>query len=401
MAIEETDQVDLGASPTHDEKKRRRGMFFLALATLTVGIAFNIQIGLNDNFVVGQIGVSPFQKGILESVRESCGIWALGLLALLAGLAEPIIASIMLLLVAVGLGSYYGVHDFFWLAAMSVVWSQGLHVWMPLPNSMMLSLAEKGRTGHRLGQLQAAGAVGGVGGLVVAFLLTTFAHVSIRPLYLVSGAAAVLAAIAILGVPRDIKTPGPRLVVRRKYALYYVMNFLEGWRKQIFVAFAGFLLVNNHNMPLRNMLIMWAAVGAAQWFVSPLVGRLIDRVGERTVLTGYYATMTLLFLGYIFIHDRRVLMGLFVADGIFFSLAMALTTYVRRIAPPEEHTPTLSMGVAMNHVAAVAMPLAGAFLWKYAGYQWPFAAGAAAAAASILVVRRLPKHNPHEHEMTA
>ncbi|MCX5673943.1 MAG: MFS transporter, partial [Planctomycetota bacterium] len=183
-------------------------------------------------------------------------------------------------------------------------------------------------------------------------------------------------------------------VFRRKYCLYYLMNFLEGWRKQIFIAFAGFLLVSKYQMPLGNMLVMWAAVGTAQWFIAPLVGRLIDRVGERRVLTGYYAAMTVLFLGYIVIHDRRVLMGLFVADGIFFSLAMALTTYVRRLAPPEEHTPTLSMGVAMNHVAAVAMPLAGAFLWKYVGYQWPFAAGAAAAAASILVVRRLPKHQP-------
>lgn len=377
--------------------RRRRGMFFLAMASACVGFTIMIQIGLNDNFLFEELKIAADQKGILEAFRESCGIWALGLLALIAGLAEPLIGAAMLVLFGAGLAGYAwvpapapGSHTFFWLVAVSVIWSQGLHIWMPLPNSMAMSLAEPGQTGRRIGQLQAAGAIGSAIGLIGAFGLT-FIKMPMRPMYVAAGAVCILGALACLGVPRDIKTPGPRLVMRRAYWRYYLLSFLEGWRKQIAIAFAGYLLVAEYRTPLRTMLILWIGVQLAGWLVSPRVGRIIDRIGERPVLMFYYATLVVFFCGYAFIPNKYVLWGVFVLDNTFFVLAMALTTYVRHIAPPSEHTPTLSMGVAMNHVAAVTMPLVGGFVWKYFNYKWTFAIGAAAAALSILAAMRLPQ----------
>ncbi len=391
MSFEEPESHVLEIPAPLAEHKRRRGMFFLAVACVGIGMAFNLQLGLNDNFVVGEIHVDGFHKGLLECLRESCGIAALGVLALLAGLAEPLIGCAMLVVVGVGLAALNWVDSFFSLAVMSMVWSQGLHVWMPLPNSMMLSLAEKGRTGHRLGQLQSAGAAGGAA-ILVLLLILTYVKVPIRPLYLIGGAAAVLAGVACLFIPRDIKTPGPRFIMRRRYGLYYLLCFLDGWRKQIFLAFAGFLLVHDYGMKLTTMLELWLVGQVAVWLLSPPVGRLIDRMGERAVLTIYFVLLIGVFCGYAFISTAAVLCALFVADNVLFTLNMALTTYVRRLAPPSEHTPTLSMGVAMNHVAAVTMPLAGGLIWKYAGYQWTFGIGMAAAALSIVVVSFLPRH---------
>lgn len=355
-----------------------------------------LQIGLNDNFLVEELGVTPAQKGILEAFRESCGIWALGLLALIAGLAEPLIGMLMLVLFGVGLACYAilpapgGQADtFFWLVVVSLIWSQGLHIWMPLPNSMMLSLAEPGQTGRRLGQLQAAGAIGSAIGLVGAFLLT-FLDVPMRPMYVAAGAVCLLGALACLGVPRDIKTPGPRFVLRKAYWRYYMLSFLEGWRKQIAIAFAGYLLVFEYGTSLRVMLALWLVVQVTGWWASPRIGRVIDRIGERPVLMFYYATLVVFFCGYAFVRNKYLLWGVFLLDNMFFAMAMALTTYVRHIAPPSEHTPTLSMGVAMNHVAAVAMPLVGGYVWKYFDYRWTFAIGAAAALVSILAASSLP-----------
>jgi len=380
--------TDLSAT-LMSEGKRRRGILFLALACAAVGMAVSLQVALNENFVVEEIHLSGYEKGLLEAIRESCGITALGLLALLAGLAEPLIGVAMLLLVGVGLAGYAGVRDFTWLWILSVVWSQGLHIWMPLPNSMMLSLAEPGRTGRRLGQLQAAGAAGSLG-ILVLILSLNWAGLSIRPMYLIGGTAAVLGAVACLGIPRDIKTPGPRFVMRRRYSLYYLLSFLEGWRKQIFLAFAGFLLVKVYSVPLKAMLTMWTIGLAITWLAAPLAGRLVDRLGERITLYFYYVAIIAVFVAYALVRDARVLCGLYMADNILFTLGLALTTYVRRIAPPEEHTPTLSMGVAMNHVAAVAMPLAGGLLWQRMGYQWTFGLGVVAALMSFLAVSRLP-----------
>jgi MFS family permease len=374
-----------------DISNRNKGLKFLCLASMAVGFTLTLQVALNANFVVQEMDLSGFQQGLLEMFRESCGIFALGILALLAGFAEPIIGAVMLIFVAFGLSSYCFVHNYFWLIISSLVWSQGLHVWMPLPNSMGLALAERGKEGKCLGKIQASGAAGAGLGLACALILNT-AGVPIRPLYIIAGSVAILAAIACLCIPRQIRSEKPKLVFRRKYGLYYMLNFLEGWRKQIFLAFAGFLLVKVYGTPLSTMLIMWMFVQAVGWFASPAVGRLIDRIGERSVLIFYYSFMMFCFLGYAFIKSKYLLYGVFILDSSFFVFAMALTTYIGKLAPANEKTMTLSMGVAMNHIASVTMPLVGGIAWKYLGYQWTFLIGSVAAAASIFIAARVPKH---------
>lgn len=380
-------------APELSDSQRRRGLRALGLAVAAVGFAMAVQGGLNFNFLVEEFGISGFEMGLIEAVRETCGIVAFAFLAILAGLAEPLIGMAMLLVLAGGLGSYAFVPTYFWVVLMSVVWSQGLHVWMPLPNLMAMSLAEPGRTGHRLGQVGSAGAAGLAGGLAVALLLSLL-KVPMRPMYILAAAAAAVGAVACLGIPRDIKTPGPRLVLRSRYSLFYLLSFLEGWRKQIFICFAGFLLVKNYGTPRSTMLMLMGLVQIIGWLTAPRVGRLIDRIGERRVLVFYYSCLTAFFLCYAAIPNRWALYALFVIDNAFFVFALALTTYVNRIAPRTEHTATLSMGVAMNHVASVGMPLVGGILWAQLGYQWPFLLGALAAAASIVASLLVPKHLP-------
>jgi hypothetical protein len=372
---------------------RRRGLLFVGIAAAGVGFALTVQVAVNSNFVADEMHLAPFQQGMLEAVRESCGIVALGVLAVLAGLAEPLVGAAALALLAVGLGAYSVVPTFGWLLVASLVWSQGFHVWLPLPQSMTLALAEPGRAGYRLGQIRSAGAVGAGAGLIAGLTLTKLGA-EVRSLFVVAGAAGLLAAGACLAIPRGIKTPGPRLVFRRKYGLYYLLCFLEGWRKQIAVAFAGYLLVRKYRAPLIEMLYLSMGIHAISWAASPLVGKLIDRVGERRVLVFYFAVLTGLFVCYAAIPVAGVLYAIYVIDGAMFVFAMSLTTYVNRIAPKSEHTPTLSMGVAMNHIAAVTMPLVGGLLWRFAGHEWVFYIGAAVAALSILPALRIPRHTP-------
>ena len=376
---------------------RKRGLIFMGLAVAAAGMTLGIQAGLNFNFMVEEIGVSGLQMGGVEAVREICGITALLILAILAGLGEPLVASCMLMLVAVGIGSYAFVPNFTWVVIMSIVWSQGLHVWMPLPQSMTLALSEQGRSGLRLGQIHAAGAAGFGGGIAIALLLDYFG-VAMRPMYIVAGIIAIFGAWSCFGIPRKIKTPGPRLVFRKKYGLYYLLCFLEGWRKQIFVAFSGFLLVKKYGTPLWIMLSLWLVIQFIGLIASPKVGKLIDRIGERKILIFYYTSLMFFFVGYAFIPSVHILYALFVIDSAFFVFVLALTTYVNKIAPKSEHTATLSAGVAMNHIASVTMPLVGGLLWVYMGFQWTFLVGALAAAVSIFAARKLPLHLPHRHD---
>ncbi len=361
----------------------------MALAAAGVGVALTLQQTLNSNFLVGEIGINGFQAGLLEAVRESCGIAALGVFVIVAGLSEPVIASLFLILIVGGLGSYSLAPAYGSVMLLSVTWSLGFHVWTPLPNSMTLALAEPGRAGARLGQVGAAGALGSASGLVAAFVLTLLG-VRIRPLYVIAGVAALLAAAACIGIPRRLKAPGPSFVVRRRYARYYVLNFLEGWRKQIALAFGAFLLVKQYGASLLEIIVLAAVIQSIGFFTSSRVGKLIDRVGERKVLIFYYSFVTLMFLGYAFVRAKYVLYAVYILDNATFVFNTGLSTYVNKIAPPSEHRPTLSMGVAANHVASVTMPFLGGILWTTLGYQWAFLVGIPAAAASIAVVRGMP-----------
>ena len=380
----------LDRTPTLSDAEQRRGVLYLRLAVAAVGFAMALQMGMDANFVANDLGITGWQRAQAEAVRESCGIVAFAFLAILAGLPEPIIAAGMLALLGVGIGGYAFVPNFGWFVGMSLVASQGLHVWMPLPRSMAMALADPARIGHRMGQVHSAGAGGFICGIAVGLGLNRLG-VQIRPLFLLAGTMAIVAGAMCLGIPRQIKTPGPRLVFRRRYGLFYVLSFLEGWRKQIFVCFAGFLLVREYDTPLWVMLTLAGGVHTLTYIGAPHVGRLIDRVGERRVLMFYFGCLTFFFIGYAVIPIRGVLFALFVVDNAFFVFAMALTTYVGRIAPGREHTATLSMGVAMNHVAAVIMPLVGGLLWWRVGYEWTFLVGALAAAVSVVVAMRLPR----------
>ncbi|HUJ75892.1 MAG TPA: MFS transporter [bacterium] len=380
----------LAAVPAIPERDRKRGLLFIAFASGFVGVALTLQIALNSNFLVGEIGISGFQAGLLEAVRESCGIAALGIFVLVAGLAEPLIAALFLVLVAAGMGSYSYAPTYGAVMLFSLTWSVGFHVWTPLPNSMTLALAEPGKAGARLGRVAAAGALGSAAGLAIAFVLTILG-VHIRMLYIVAGASALLGAGACLGITRRLKTEGPSFVFRRKYVRYYVLNFLEGWRKQIAIAFGGFMLVKLHGAGLLEILVLSAIFQAIGYFLSPRVGRLIDRVGERKVLVFYYSVVTILFLGYAFLQGKYVLYAVYILDNATFVFNTGLTTYVNKIAPKSEHRPTLSMGVAANHVASVTMPFVGGILWATLGYRWAFLIGIPAAAASISIVMGMPR----------
>ena len=86
--------------------RRQRGLLFIGIAVACVGCAMALQGGLNANFMAEVIQVSGFQMGLIESVRETCGITALVVIALLAGLAEPVVGFFMLILLATGLAGY-------------------------------------------------------------------------------------------------------------------------------------------------------------------------------------------------------------------------------------------------------------------------------------------------------
>ena len=370
------------------------GPFLLLILTTFLGdLGLGIQAASYPNFMVEELAIRPEQLGILESIRETPGFILVVIAALTMRVAEPLLASIALLVESLGMFSVYFVGSVDALIAVSFCWSLGFHTYHPLSQSIALALAEENQRGRRLGQLRSATALAQLIGMgSVGFLAAQF---GLRSLFLVAGVAIFLAAITIFRIPRDLRqVEKPRVVVRRRYSLYYTLIFLEGCRRQVFATFAVYALVQVYHATIYQIAALMIGVNVANLILAPLIGHWIDRFGERRILTLYYACLIPLFVGYATVSSLTALFALYAADGILMTLSLALTTYVDRIAERRDVMPTLAMGVTMNHLAAVIVPISGGLLWASFGYQLFFLLGAGVVVISLVVTQRLPLNWP-------
>lgn len=371
----------------------RKGMprpFLLLLLTTFLGdLGMGIQAASYPNFMVEQLQIQPGQLGVLESIRELPGFILVGIAALTMRVAEPVLASVALLVESLGMFSVYFVGSVEALIAVSFCWSLGFHTYHPLNQSMALALAEEDQRGKRLGQLRSATALAqliGMGsvGLIAALL-------GLRALFIIAGVSILLAAVTVYRIPRDLRqVEKPRVVVKRRYSLYYALIFLEGCRRQVFATFAVYALVQVYHASIFQISALMIGVNVANLILAPAIGHWIDRFGERRILTFYYVCLVPLFVGYATVSTLPVLFALYAADGVLMTLSLALTTYVDRIAEQRDVMPTLAMGVTMNHLAAVIVPVSGGLLWASYGYQLFFLLGAGVVVISLFATQRLP-----------
>ena len=182
---------------------------------------------------------------------------------------------------------------------------------------------------------------------------------------------------------RRPQTRSRGFVFKRRYGTYYALNFLQGCRKQMFITFAIFALVKVHGMPVATTMVLVLINQSLITVTAPMMGRLVDRYGERWMLSLSYIGLSFVFFGYAVVHHRPTLYALYCIDNLIFFGGIALTTYLHKIAPEEDLRPTLSMGVTMNHVAAVIAPFVGGIVWYYLGYQIIFYSGSVLALISL------------------
>lgn len=361
-----------------------RDIRLLWTASFLLMLGFGIYSASFYNFATEVIRIGPKQLGWLEAVRELPGFLCVVVTALAVRLAEPLLATVALGLVAVGMSAYAGVNGVPALMVWSFVWSTGLHAWMPLSSSMVMDLAESDRKGRRYGQTFGVGALGSVVGMSAVMVVGHGLGYHIW--FLIGGTLAGVAALTLLQLRRDIgHAQKPRLVWKRRYSLYYALTLLEGCRKQVFFTFAVYALTKVYHTSLRMVAMLMVINGIVNFFGGPAVGRLIDRIGERKILVTSYSAMVLVFLGYAMIKHAHILYVLYCLDNLFYLSTACLTTYVQKIAEPQDLMPTLSLGVTLNHTAAVVVPLIGGYLWAGLGYPVTFFGGAVVVAISLLL----------------
>lgn len=369
----------------------KRDWTLFGTATFCYAFGFAVYNGLFQNFFREVLHGEPAQLGVLESLREVPGLLTAFTAGTLAMLSETRLGSLALLISAAGIAATGFASSYWPLVAITVFWSVGMHLWFALSPAITLALSGGKEGGRHLGRMAGIGAVAVLVGLAATRAVKPY--VDYRYLFLVAGALIFVAGVLASFISRTERPAnGPRLLLRKEYGLYYWLTFLEGCRRQIFGTFAPFVLILVYRTRVETMLTLALINAAVSTMAAPIIGRWIDRVGERRMLTIYYVALIAVFTGYALIPHVRVLYGLYILDNLLFAFAIAITTYLNGIIRPGDMTPTLTMGTTMNHVAAVVVPVTGGILWNMLGdFRIPFWIGIGLLLLSLDAARRIGK----------
>jgi len=325
---------------------------------------------VNTNFLVDVLGLSGTQVLWLTGFREIPGLSLMFVAALVMHLPLVQRARLSLVLMGIGYGLYVLVESYTAVVATAMIASLGFHNWSPVEQALGIGLAPKGRSGEVLGTVTSVASLAAIAGMGAVALLA-FA-LPLRAFYAVGGILIIAAAFLVSRLPKTIGDTGkvmPRMLLKRRYSLYYILTFFEGSRMQVFGAFGTLILVQNYGLDARAISLLLLTSSVVNLILVPRFGRLIDRCGERWTLSASYVLLALCFVGYATVHNALFLGAMVIGINLLVTLHLALTTYVNRIAPPEELSPTLSAGMSINHVSSVAMSLVAGSLLQLVGYE--------------------------------
>jgi predicted MFS family arabinose efflux permease len=180
-----------------------------------------------------------------------------------------------------------------------------------------------------------------------------------------------------------------KIILRKRYWLYYALQFMSGARRQIFVVFAGFLLVEKFHFSVAEISLLFIVNSLISIPLAPRIGKLIAKIGERRALIIEYIGLAVIFVGYAITESALLAVLLYLLDHIFFSMAIALKTYFQKIADPADIASSAGVSFTINHIAAVFIPVLFGFIWLYSS-AIVFFAGAMIALVSLALALNMP-----------
>ena len=372
-------------------EQRARGFTLLTITTFLAYIVINIPQTISPNFFRDEIGMDGALNGYLIAIREVPGFLLIFVAAFLLRFGLAWATAIALTVAGVGYVLFAGANSFVGLIIPTLIASVGYHSWLQLQDALGLSLAKHGEEGSVLGRFRSIGFAGTIIALLVTLvILFAVERISgdlraaqgpwLRGLYVATGVCAFVGAVVISRFPvsadsRAAARAAPRITWRKEYGLYYWLSFLDGSRMQIYFAFAPFVLVEEFNVDALTLTMLLIVSALINWRTGGWVGGLVDRYGEKRMLTVGYLMHLLVFLGFALSQNIWLLYVTYLGYNFLFLFSIGTTTYLRKICRPEDLAPSLAMGISLAHLTAIVVPIIGAALWQRLGYQFPFLFG--------------------------
>ena len=382
----------------------RRPVFLLFLMAATMPIAFSTWYALLNNFVVDVANFDGADIGLLHSVREIPGFLAVGVIAIIIFVREQVLGLISLILLGVATGVTAWFPQMGGILTLTLLSSVGFHYYETVNQSLQLQWISKERAPQVLGWLLAMGSAASLVAFGVIVVTWEWLELSYNVAYMVSGGITAAMAVACMIIYPQFQSPIPQhktMVLRKRYWLYYALQFMAGARRQIFMVFAGFMMVERFGFAVHELTALYLINLAFNMVLGPIFGKAVARFGERNTLIFEYVGLALVFFAYggIYMFGWGIILAgtLFVIDHLFFSLAFALKTYFQKIADPADIAPTAAVAFTINHIAAVGLPVMLGLVWLISPIL-VFVMAALMALTSLALAFLIPRHPVAGHE---
>lgn len=355
-------------------------------------LAFSTWAALINNFSKEAAEFTGKEIGILQSLREVPGFLAFTAVLLLAFIKEQRFAILSLLLLCAGvmLTGYFP--SVLGLYVTTVLMSVGFHYFETINQSLTLQWIDKHKAAHFMGTVMAVKAAASILVFAGTWLMLEYLGVSYQTIYLLFGGLALsIVLYVMLTFPQfEAKVEQhTHLVFRKSYWLYYTLVFLSGARRQIFMVFAGFMLVEKFGYSAASISLLFLANYVFNLLFASRIGKMIGIIGERSALTFEYIGLIIVFVAYAFVENAKVAGALYIIDHFFFAFAIAIKTYLQKIARPDDIASTAAVSFTINHIAAVVLPAVLGLVWLYSN-ALVFLIGAGIAVLSLCLSRLIP-----------
>lgn len=392
---------DIPSAPRQSRALLHSPAAFLMVLAFVNWLAFASWNALLNNFAKEAAGFSGQDIGILQSVREIPGFMAFTAIILFWFMREQVLAYLSLITLGLGVAMTGYFPSLGGLLLTTTIMSLGFHYYETAQQALQLQLLPKAQAPRLLGRIAGASAAAQLiafGSIALIWKLFQPGYVIV---FLVAGLLSItLTLVTWLVFPRfqGAVPQNKGFVVRRRYWLYYALTFMSGARRQLFMAFGGFLLVERFGYDVSATATLLLVTYGINTFVGPILGQMIGRVGERITIQIENISLIMVFVGYALASHGHfagwgvvVAGALFIVDGIFFTLTLAQRTYFQKIADPADIAPTSAVAFTINHIAAVFLPVTFGLIW-IRDPAIVFYIGAAVATVSLSLAFLVPRH---------
>lgn len=355
------------------------------LSVLITGLSYGLYKGMLDNFLAEVVGMGEMGRGVTEFFRELPGILLVFLLAAFYMLSAESLYKAGAVIMLAGLAMHAVLPPTKVLATLAIcMYSLGEHIQLGMKNTLTLEYARPSRGGTALGLLSSTNQIGTLAGyLVIVLVFARFAEK--QPYSLFFALSAVLAGVSMvcaMGIRGKSQTDETkrRFYFHKKYTKYYMLEMFYGARKQVFFTFGPYVLILFYGAGAAAVSLLHAVCSVAGFLLSPVVGRVIDKVGYKAVMVADTLILVVVCFFYGFAHHLFPMKTAFlvccvnyVLDSVISLASMASNVYVQDLADsPDEVKATISTGLSINHVITIFIALFGGWIWHALGIETLF-----------------------------